>query len=368
MLTLMRRFHFLTRTSTMWNKVDLKSDQPCKLSYQFIKQVTNDYDQELVVGSGTFGTVYKGICENRQEIAVKVLRNIIEIDNKDFQKEFQNLRRLKHQNVVRLLGFCNETEKVLVACNRNQVVADKMHKALVFEYVRNGSLGNHISAHGCSGFIWHIHYKIIKGICLGLNYLQNGFELSIWHLDLKPENILLGKNMIPKIADFGLSRLLGDENTRKTINAVGTRGYLPPEYIDQGPLSKKFDIFSLGVIIAKLMAGTDDYFKAHEMGEKGFVNHVIDKWRKRLRATLTDRPLEVYCEQVRICIQIAVKCMNYEREERPTRQSIVSDLIETETMIGSLGLETEQDRKRWGTGGLLSPHVMHTASRDGKEP
>ncbi|VAH69795.1 unnamed protein product [Triticum turgidum subsp. durum] len=207
----------------MWNKVDLKSDQPCKLSYQFIKQVTNDYDQELVVGSGTFGTVYKGICENRQEIAVMVLRNIIEIDNKDFQKEFQNLRRLKHQNVVRLLGFCNETEKVLVAYNGNQVVADKMHKALVFEYVRNGSLGNHISAHGCSGFNWHIHYKIIKGICLGLNYLQNGFELSIWHLDLKPENILLGKNMIPKIADFGLSRLLGDENTRKTINAVGTR-------------------------------------------------------------------------------------------------------------------------------------------------
>lgn len=217
-----------------------------------------------------------------------------------------------------------------------------MHKALVFEFVRNGSLDNHISGHGCSGLNWHIHYKIIKGICLGLQYLQHGFELSIWHLDLKPENILLDDNMTPKIADFGLSRLLGDENTRKTINAVGTRGYLPPEYIDQGLLSKKFDIFSLGVIIAKLMAGTDLYFKIDEMGEQGFVNHVNDKWRKRLRATLGDRPLEVYCEQVRMCIQIAVKCMNHEREERPTIQSIVSDLEETEKMIGRLGLETEQ--------------------------
>ena len=91
------------------------------------------------------------------------------------------------------------------------------------------------------------------------------------------------------------------------------------------------------------MAGTEVYFKIDDMGQKGFVKHVNDNWRNRLRATLAARPLEVYCEQVRMCIQIAVKCMNRERQERPTIQSIVSDLIETEIMIGNLGLETEQE-------------------------
>jgi len=129
----------------MGDKVDQKSDQPCELSHQFLKQITNDFDKALIVGSGSFGTVYKGICENREEIAVKVLKNITGIDNKEFHKEFENLRRLKHQNVVQLVGFCNEIEEVLVEHNGNQVVADKMHTALCFEYVCNGSLAKHIS-------------------------------------------------------------------------------------------------------------------------------------------------------------------------------------------------------------------------------
>ncbi|KAF7033658.1 hypothetical protein CFC21_044744 [Triticum aestivum] len=325
----------------MWNNVDLKSDQPCELSHQFIKKITNDYDQQLIVGNGAFGTVFKGICENGEEVAVKVLKNMTGIDNKEFHKEFENLRRLKHQNVVQLLGFCNEAEKVLVENTGNQLIADEMHTALIFEYVRNGSLDNHMSADGCSGLNWHKQYTIIKGICQGLEYLRHGLERSVWHLDLKPGNILLDNNMIPKIADFGLSRLLGNDKSRKTINNVGTIGYLPREYIDYGLISEQFDIYSLGVIIAKLMAGCEGYFDIDDMGEKGFVKHVHNNWRKRLRATLAARPLEVYCEQVRTCINIAVKCMNRRRQERPTIQSIVSDLIETEIMIGNLRLETE---------------------------
>lgn len=209
------------KSSCMANIVDDKSDQPCELSYQLIKEITKDYDEALIVGSGSFGTVYKGIYENG-EIAVKVLKNMSGIDSKEFQKEFENLRRLKHQNVVQLLGFCNEPEKVLVEHNGNQVVADRMHTALCFEYVRNGSLAKHIPDVGCSGLNWHMLYKIIKGLCEGLEYLRHGLELPVWHLDLKPANVLLDSNMNPKIADFGLSRLLGDENTRKTISSVGT--------------------------------------------------------------------------------------------------------------------------------------------------
>ncbi|VAH19956.1 unnamed protein product [Triticum turgidum subsp. durum] len=230
------------------------------------------------------------------------------LDNKEFQKEFENLRRLKHQNVVELLGFCNESEEVVVEYDGKTIVAEKMHTALCFEYVRNGS--------GCSGLDWQILYKIIKGICQGLEYLRHGLEFPVWHLDLKPANILLDNNMIPKLADFGLSRLLGDENTRKTISPIGTGGYSPPEYVDHRLITKKFDIFGLGVIIAKLMAGRERYSEIDYMTEKVFTKHV-----------------EVYCEQVKICIQIALKCMKRDRQERPTVQSIVSRLEQTEIMI-----------------------------------
>lgn len=209
--------------------------------------------------------VKQGVFENGEDIAVKVLHNSISgLDGEEFRKEFQILRELKHQNVVELVGFCNEPEEVLVEHEGKQVVAIEMHRALCFEYVHNGSLhtyisGNYVgdlspmysifhvlkmviwitflstlikgicvifhcfSAEVYTGLNWHTRYKIIKGICEGLKYLRGGLKSSIWHLDLKPDNILLNNKMIPKIADFGLSRLLREEKTRKTLNCFGTR-------------------------------------------------------------------------------------------------------------------------------------------------
>ncbi|KAM3410923.1 hypothetical protein ACQJBY_002875 [Aegilops geniculata] len=129
----------------MENKVDNITGQPRMLSHQFLKKITNDFDEALIVGSGGFGTVYKGICENGEEIAVKVFKNMSRFDGNEFQKEFENLRRLKHQNVVQVVGFCNESDKVVAEYNGKQVIAEEMHTAVCFEYVHNGSLAKHIS-------------------------------------------------------------------------------------------------------------------------------------------------------------------------------------------------------------------------------
>jgi len=196
-------------------------DEPRKLSYELIKQITNNLDEERIVGRGAFGTVYRGVYENGEEIAVKILRNTSEFDGKEFQKEFQNLMGLKHQNVVELVGFCNEEEGVAAEFEGKQVVATQIHTALCLEYVRNGSLRNHISDE-YTGLNWLTRFKIIKGICQGIKYLREGLKSPVMHLDLKPGNILLDQAMVPKIADFGLSRLFGEENTIKTISSVGT--------------------------------------------------------------------------------------------------------------------------------------------------
>nr|XP_051222642.1 cysteine-rich receptor-like protein kinase 40 [Lolium perenne] len=195
--------------------------EPSNLPYKLLKQITNDFDKERILGSGSFGTVYKGVHENHGEIAVKVLHKITGLDDKEFHKEFDNLRGLKHPNVVELVGFCNESEEELVLFEGKQVTAERLRLALCFEYVQNGSLKKLITDEN-TGFTWQTRYRIIKGICEGLKYLREGLESPIMHFDLKPDNILLDKSMVPKIADFGLAKLFGEENTRKTMSPAGT--------------------------------------------------------------------------------------------------------------------------------------------------
>ncbi|KAM0920259.1 hypothetical protein ACQ4PT_007631 [Festuca glaucescens] len=327
-----------TRRDSMENK---GHHEPSKLPYQLLKQITNDFHEERFIGSGTFGKVYKGVSENGAQIAVKILHNISGPDDKEFHKEFDNLRGLKHPNIVELVGFCNESEEELVVFEGKQVVAERLRMALCFEYVHNGSLQKRISDANM-GFNWHTRYRIIKGICEGLKYLHQGLEYPVMHFDLKPDNILLDKNMIPKIADFGLAKLFGEENTKRTMNSVGTCGYWPPEYIKHQIISKEFDIFSLGVIVVKIMTGHEGYTCIADMTTRKFVKHVHENWRNKLCQKLSHTSLEVYCNQVKRCIELALDCLKSNRQERPTIQDIVSSLNETEPMISDQGLQIEQ--------------------------
>uniref|UniRef100_A0A452XBP6 Protein kinase domain-containing protein n=3 Tax=Aegilops tauschii TaxID=37682 RepID=A0A452XBP6_AEGTS len=108
--------------------------EPSKLPYQLIRKITNDFDKGRILGSGGFGTVYKGVYEDGREIAVKVLHNISGVDDKEFHKEFDNLRGLKHPNIVELVGFCHEWEKELAVFEGKQVTAERLCMALCFEY------------------------------------------------------------------------------------------------------------------------------------------------------------------------------------------------------------------------------------------
>ncbi|CAM0948545.1 unnamed protein product [Alopecurus aequalis] len=176
------------------------------------------------------------------------------------------------------------------------------------------------------GHDWPTHYAIINGVCEGLEYLHEKLESPMYHLDLKPANVLLNKNMTPKIADFGLSRLIGGDKTHMTKSAIGTPGYVPPEYIDAAVISIKFDIFSLGVVIIKIMTGPDGYFRSAEMSSQQFVELVHTNWMNRLKKT-SEHP---YSIQVRKCIEIALNCVEGDRNKRPTIGLIINKLNKTE--------------------------------------
>ncbi|XP_044974302.1 uncharacterized protein LOC123442352 isoform X3 [Hordeum vulgare subsp. vulgare] len=252
-------------------------------------------------------------------------------DDVQFEKEFYNLVNLKHQNIVRLVGYCHETRREYLSCNGAMVFADAIKKALCFEFMENGSLKDclfdEFNGHG-----WRMRYAMIKGICNGLKYLHEEVEPPIFHLDLKPANILLDQNMIPKIADFGLSRFFKEEKSHSTNSPIGTRGYLPPEFIHHRIISNKLDIFSLGVVVIKIIAGPEGYSRSAETTSDQFTKTVHDNWRDRLQSTASGDLLESYSEQVKICIKIALSCLEADRRKRPTIGDIVNILTETETL------------------------------------
>jgi len=234
------------------------SSESRTLPLEYLRNITNDFSKELllVLGEGGFGKVYKGLKENGETIAVKRLSpSIPEVSQ--FENEAHHLMKLNHPNIVPLVAYCFESKIVYVEQEGRYFWAEKPERLLCLEYMPNGSLHDYLSDESC-GLDWDRHYKIIKGICFGLHYLHEEWnpKTPIIHMDLKPANILLDVNMVPKIADFGLSRMFGEEQIRTcTTNRFGTLGYMAPEYINRGTITKELDIFSLGVIIIEIVTG-----------------------------------------------------------------------------------------------------------------
>ncbi|KAF7018920.1 hypothetical protein CFC21_032152 [Triticum aestivum] len=191
--------------------------EPTSVKMELLRKITTNFAEERVLGKGAYGKVYRGVCDDDgQVVAVKLLYNLKQtIDDEQFIREFKNLMMLKHPNIVRLVGYCYETQRQHADYEGTIVFGETTDKALCFEYMPKGSLHNHLSDE-CNGLDWQSRYKIIKGVCEGLRYLHEGFEKPFYHLDLKPDNILLDENMPPKLADFGLSKCYGEEQTRMT--------------------------------------------------------------------------------------------------------------------------------------------------------
>ncbi|VAH25541.1 unnamed protein product [Triticum turgidum subsp. durum] len=304
--------------------------QPTNLTFQILQNITDNFSEERSLGQGTFGKVYKGVHDNGEKIAVKLFHNNMQaIDDKQFKKEFNNLMMLNNENIIRLVGYCYETKHQHMEFDGRIIFGEMTYKALCFEYMHKGSLQKHLY-----GLNWDKRYNIIKGTCEGLKYLHEGFKEPIYHLDLKPENILLDEYMIPKLADFGLSKLFGEEQTRVTQSRPGTIGYMPHEYLFNGIVSKKVDIFSLGVVMIKIITGPKGHSRSAEMPYQEFLDQVQENWRNRLQATSSSsQPLEAYCQQVNMCTKIALSCMETDRDKRPTILDIIDKLNETETMF-----------------------------------
>uniref|UniRef100_A0ACD5Y918 Uncharacterized protein n=1 Tax=Avena sativa TaxID=4498 RepID=A0ACD5Y918_AVESA len=293
-----------------------------QFEFMLLKQITNNFSEDRIIGRGAYGVVYKGVLDSGEKMAVKKLIYMPpdHDSEKQFHNECTNLMRVQHQNIVRLVGYCYETRRQCVEYDGKYVFAEENERALCFEYLEGGILEKYVCDDPCR-LDWGTCYKIIKGVSDGLNHLHNGYKDSIFHLDLKPANILLDTNMIPKIGDFGLSRLFSTTQTCTTTTPLGTIGYTPPEYVDKQEISSKYDVFSLGVVIIHIMAGRKNYYDHVDTPSK-IIELVCENWGKRLQETMWSHA----SQEVKACIEIALRCVKFDRQEKPTIRMITDNL------------------------------------------
>uniref|UniRef100_A0ACD5XBC3 Uncharacterized protein n=1 Tax=Avena sativa TaxID=4498 RepID=A0ACD5XBC3_AVESA len=310
-----------------------ESAEPTSLPLSLLQYITNRFSLDHQIGSGGFAVVYKGVV-GKGMVAVKKLFNTLDIHENKFHEEVKCLIKAKHKNIVRFLGYCADMQGKMENYEGMLVMADQRNWLLCFEYVHNGGLDKHITDASC-GLEWKVRYQIINGLCEGLLFLH---EKRILHLDLKPANILIDHQMVPKIADFGLSRCLGEEQTRAiTKNLCGTLGYMDPEYLKSGQITYASDIYSLGVIIMEILTGLKGYLKAE---------NVVESWTNRLQASEGD----VRLVQVRVCTEIGIECMDLDPNKRPVARDIIgrlnkmasdADYSNGETSISSSSVELQ---------------------------
>lgn len=299
-------------------------------TFEFLNNITDGFSEGRLLGKGAFGKVYKGVLDSMEVIAVKRLEeNAPGLRNVKAYKELvQKIMAHRHENVVKMIAYCREPQKKLVETNGKHKHVHVFETLLCYEYLPKGSLHENLFATGtpASTMDWNTRFKIILGICHGLFFLHN-LPDPIIHLDLKTQNILLDDKMVPKIADFGLSRLFGKEKSRmNTGNLVGSRGFMAPEYLYSGEMSAQSDIYSLGVMLIEITTGKEISLDIDNRLATAFIAEVEKVWTAQHIASKYSSLESPRLKEVQKCICIALKCVDINQRRRPSINEIVDEL------------------------------------------
>ncbi|XP_057799399.1 G-type lectin S-receptor-like serine/threonine-protein kinase SRK [Salvia miltiorrhiza] len=276
-----------------------------------IENATDGFNAENKLGEGGFGPVYKGKLPGGQEIAVKRLSKRSVQGAKEFRNEAAVISMLQHRNLVKLLGCCIQGEEEYI---------------LVYEYLINRSLDSFIFDDSKQALLdWKTRVGIIEGIAQGILYLHKYSRLRIIHRDLKASNILLDGDMRPKISDFGMARIYGENEARaRTTKIAGTYGYMSPEYAMEGNFSEKSDVFSFGIIVLEIISGKRNvsFFEADL--SLNLLGYAWKLWKEGRSIEFLDATLQAgSCEAAKY-VRLGLLCVQERAADRPAMPDFVA--------------------------------------------
>ncbi|KAJ8623545.1 hypothetical protein MRB53_032074 [Persea americana] len=287
------------------------------ISVDELKEVTDNFGQKALIGEGSYGRVYYGILKNGQTAAIKKLDSSKQPDQ-EFLAQVSMVSRLKHENVVELVGYS----------------VDGDLRALAYEFATMGSL--HDILHGRKGvkgsqpgpvLSWTQRVKIAVGAAKGLEYLHE--KAHIIHRDIKSSNVLLFDDDVAKIADFDLSNQAPDMAARlHSTRVLGTFGYHAPEYAMTGQLNSKSDVYSFGVVLLELLTGRKPVDHTLPRGQQSLVTWATPRLSEDKVKQCVDTRLggEYPPKAVAKMAAVAALCVQYEADFRPNMSIVVKAL------------------------------------------
>ncbi|XP_004492315.1 putative receptor protein kinase ZmPK1 [Cicer arietinum] len=291
-----------------------------KFSYLELKKATKNFSEEIGRGGG--GVVYKGLLSDQRHVAIKKLHNHNAKQGEgEFLAEIAIIGRLNHMNLIEMLGYCVEGN----------------HRLLVYEYMENGSLAKNLLSNA-NRLNWCKRYAIALGTARVLAYLHEECLEWILHCDIKPQNILLDSNLHPKLADFGLSKLINRNNLNNDLGFSmirGTRGYMAPEWVFNLPITSKVDVYSYGIVVLEMITGKSPTMMMNMEGDHdGEVAHnerMVTWVREKKRSTcnwveeIVDPTMgnDYDASKMEILAIVALDCLEEDRDIRPTMSQVV---------------------------------------------
>ncbi|KAI8573877.1 hypothetical protein RHMOL_Rhmol01G0309600 [Rhododendron molle] len=286
-------------------------DKAVEFSYEELAKATNDFNIANKIGQGGFGAVY--YAELRGEKAA--IKKMAMEATREFLAELKVLTRVHHQNLVSLIGYCVEGSLFLV-----------------YEYMENGNLSEHLRGSGNEPLPWSTRVQIALDSARGLEYIHEHTVPVYIHRDIKSTNILIDKNFRGKVADFGLAKLTTVGVSLPTQRRlVGTFGYMPPEYA-YFDVSPKVDVFAFGVVLYELISAKEAIVKASDSfkGLFALFDEVLSQQdpRQDLSSLVDPRLGDNYpIDSFRKVAQLARACTQENPQLRPSMRSVVVALM-----------------------------------------